>query len=81
MVFHRSVLLDRSAAGIIVLAQKVHSLAQLVQEDERADEAQAAQNIPAPERAGSEPVSNTTAAELVIYTVAEPVMPYKSGDA
>ena len=69
------------ALCVIVFAQQIHSIAQLVQVDERTYENQAAQHVPAPEGAGAEAVSNTATAQLVTDTSGDPMTPYDSANA
>jgi len=71
----------RLASCVVVSAQQVHGLAQLVQEDEGADNDQAAQNIPAPERACAETVGDAAAGQFVAHTGADPMAPYDGTDA
>lgn len=75
-----SVATGRLASGVVVSAQKVHGLAQLVQENEGTDANQTAEDIPAPEGTGAKAVSDAAAAQLVADTGADAVAPHDGGD-
>lgn len=69
------------ASCVVIRAQLVHSLEQLVAVDERTgQQQQGAENIPTPECAGAETVSDAAAAQLIVDAGAEPVIPDQCAD-
>ena len=66
---------------VIVCAEQVHALEELVQENKRTDKDQAAKDAPAPEGAGTERIIDASALELIADAAADPVLPDDIGDA
>ena len=70
-----------SAVDVVVLAQQVHGLEQLVVVDEGTDHNEGTQDAPAPEGAGTEAVGDVAALQLSTDAVGESVGPGEAGNA
>ena len=71
----------RSASFVVVGVEFVHRLEELVPIDERSDEDQRAEDIPAPERAFAELVVDAAGLQFVADTSADTAVPHEIRDA
>ena len=67
-------------SGVISTVDKIHRLKKLVEINERADNEQRSEEIPAPEGIGAETVINPPKEQFIAYTVRQFVEPHKRGD-
>ena len=72
---------EELAVDVVVLAQLVHCLQQLVGVNQGTDADQGAQDVPAPEGAGAKAVADAAALQLVADSCADLVVPDKGSDA
>ncbi len=70
-----------SANLVVVLAEQVHGLAQLVLIDEGTNYDQGTENVPEPESTGVEVIVDAAAGKLVANAVADAMVPYQRNDA
>ena len=66
---------------IVALVEKVHRLEELMEEDERSDTDQSAEDVPTPEGARAESVRNAALVDLCTHTLTDAMEPDQVGDA